>query len=153
MEAYFGIMRDVAIALITGVVASAAYERLVAFWKSRKLRNQFASLQGQYDEYVRTTASQLSKTGGTIRLTYRGGTKFTTDANNSEGKRVWHGELFMREDAGVLGAGFYSYDSKDDTGVHSVIYNPELDQFDVSGQNMSHPEGAKDFKMIWRRKQ
>ncbi len=57
----------------------------------------------------------------------------------------------MREEAGVLGSGFYSYDGRDDTGVLSVTYNPELNQFDVAGENTSHPNGMK-FKMIWKRK-
>jgi hypothetical protein len=152
MDCYFGIAKDVLIGLITGVVASWTYERLVAIRKSRDLRNQFETLEGGYEEYARNPGSELIKTGGIISLTYRGGTKFSIDASNPEGKRMWHGELFMRADAGVLGAGFYSYDGKDDTGVHNVIYNPELKQFDVAGENTSHPEGV-EFKMIWKRKQ
>jgi len=145
-------MKDVAIGLITGVFASATYEHFVASRKSRELRNQFEGLQGKYDEYVRHPGSKLIETRGIITLTYLGRTKFTIDATNPEDKRVWHGELFMREDAGVIGAGFYTYDCKDDMGIHRVIFNPELNQFDVSGENTSHPEG-EIFKMVWKRKQ
>jgi hypothetical protein len=149
----YGIIKEVAVGLITGVIASATYEWLVASRKSRALRTQFAGLQGKYDEYVRNPGSKLAGTGATITLTYQGRTKFAVDATNSEGMRVWHGELFMREDAEVLGAGFYAYDSQDNTGIHRVIHIPMLKQFDVSGDNMSHPEGVKDFKMVWKRKQ
>ena len=100
----------------------------------------------------RNVGSTLDKTGGTITVTYRGGTKFDTVATDSQGKRIWHGELFMREEAGVVGEGFYSYDNQDDTGIHRVIYNPVLNHFNVSGENTSSPEGARDFKMIWERK-
>jgi hypothetical protein len=120
-------------------------------YKSRQLSNQFGRQQGKYDEYRREPGSKLIKTGGTIALVYRGQTKFTSEGTNLQGKREWHGQLFMREEAGVIGAGFYSYHDKDDTGIHRVIYNPELDQFDVSGENTSHPEGKKDFKMVWKR--
>lgn len=148
-----GIMKDVAVGLITGVIASATYERLVSWRKSRALRAQFAGLQGKYDEYVRNPGSKLAGTGGTITLAYQTRTRFTVAATNSEDKRVWHGELFMREDAEVLGAGFYAYDSQDNTGIHRVIHIPALKQFDVSGENTSHPEGVKDFKMVWKRRQ
>ena len=151
MDTLCGIMKDAAIGLITGLGASATYEKLVAWRKSRELRKQFGGLQGRYAEYVRNPGSKLTETRGTITLTYQGRTKFTTDATSFEGKRVWHGELFMREEAGVIGAGFYSYDGHDNTGIHRVIYNPELNQFDVSGENTSHPEGVKDFKMVWKR--
>lgn len=150
MDTVLGIIKDVAIGLITGIVASAAYEWFMASRKSRDLRNQFGALRGKYAEYVRNPGSKLTETRGTITLAYQARTKFTIDATSVEGKRVWHGELFMREEAGVIGAGFYSYDGKDDTGILRTIYNPELNQFDVSGENTSHPEGKK-FKMVWKR--
>jgi hypothetical protein len=122
----------------------------MAWRKSNELSRQFKWLQGDYHEYVRNPGSRQAETRGTITLTYQGGTKFTVVARTLAGKQEWHGELFMREEAGVLGAGFYAYDSYDDTGIHTVIYNPTLKQFDVSGENTSHPEG-KDFKMVWKR--
>lgn len=146
-----GIVSDVLIALATGIVASATYEWFVSLRVARALRLQFGCLEGRYSENVRQPGSKVAETGGVITLKYCGETKLTVDATNSRGKREWQGELFMRSDAGVLGAGFYSYLGKDDTGIHRVIYNPGLKQFDVSGENTSHPEGVKDFKMIWKR--
>jgi hypothetical protein len=146
-----GIIKDIAIGLFTGVVASATYEKFVASRKSRVLKNQFGPLQGKYDEYVRNPGSGLAGTRGTITLKYADQTKFIVDGKTSAGKREWHGEIFMREEAGVIGTGFYSYDGQDNAGIHRVIYNPELDQFDVSGENTSHPEGVKDFKMVRKR--
>jgi hypothetical protein len=145
------IMKDVAVGLFTGVVASATYEWFVASRKSRSLKNQFGPLQGKYAEYVRNPGSKLTETRGTITLSYAGRTKFVVEATTFEGKREWHGEIFMREEAGVIGTGFYSYDAQDNAGIHRVIYNSVLDQFDVSGENTSHPEGVKDFKMVWKR--
>lgn len=146
-----GIIKDVAVGLFTGVVASAAYEWFVASRKSRALRKQFGPLQGTYSEYVRNPGSNLAGTGGTITLAYAGQTKFAVAGTTSQGKLEWHGEIFMREEAGVIGTGFYSYDGQDNSGIHRVIYNPMLAQFDVSGENTSHPEGVKDFKMVWKR--
>jgi len=56
----------------------------------------------------------------------------------------------MKEEAGVLGAGFYSHTTRDDTGIHEVVYNPALGHFNVSGQSTSHAIG-KRFKMVWLR--
>jgi hypothetical protein len=147
----YGIVKDVLVGLITGVAASATYEWFVASRKSRVLKNQFGPRQGKYDEYTRNPGSKLAGTGGTITLTYAERTKFLVEGTTSQGKWEWHGEIFMREEAGVIGTGFYSYDGQDNAGIHRVIYNPELDQFDVSGENTTHPEGAKDFKMVWKR--
>jgi hypothetical protein len=135
----------------TGVAASATYEWFVASRKSRALKNQFKPFEGEYAQYTRNPGSNPAGTGGTITLEYAGQTKFVVQGTTSAGKREWHGEIFMREEAGVIGTGFYSYDGKDDAGIHRVIYNPELDQFDVSGENTTHPQGAKDFKMVWKR--
>jgi hypothetical protein len=148
----YGIIKDVLVGLTTGVAASYTYEWFVASRRSRELKKQFERLQGKYAEYERKTGSTLTETRGTITLTYQGRTKFTIDATSFEGKRVWRGELFMREEAGVIGAGFYSYDGQDDTGILRVIHNPVLNQIDVSGENKSHPEGVRDFKMVWKRK-
>jgi hypothetical protein len=112
--------------------------------------HRFGGFGGIYDEFVRLPGIAPRATGGTIRLVYCGGTKFTTEAHDSNGVRFWHGELFMREEAPVLGEGFYSHDARDDTGTHSVLYNPEAKQFNVSGANTSQLEGVKDFKMIWK---
>jgi hypothetical protein len=151
MEPFSGIIKDVAVGLTTGLAASAMYEWLVSSRKSRELKNQFSPLAGSYAEYVRSPGSKLAETRGVITLTYGGQTRFIVEAIPSAGKREWHGELFMREEAGVIGTGFYSYDHQDNSGIHRVIYNPELGQFDVSGENTSHPEGVKDFKMVWKR--
>ena len=147
-----GLTKDVIVGLATGVFASAMYEYLVARRKSRRLKDRFDFLTGTYNEYARGSRSQLTS-GGTITLEYCGDTKFTTAGINSKGEREWQGEIFMRQDAGALGEGFYSYLGKDDAGFHKVMYNPELKQFDVSGENTSDPEGVKDFKMIWKRRQ
>jgi hypothetical protein len=131
------IATDIAIALITGFVASFFYEKFVAWRRYRELKAGFEWLHGRYDEHARE-GSKLVATRWTITLTYRGqlpkpfkfipacGTKFATEAKDSDGKREWYGELVMREDAAVVGEGFYVYDSKDDVGVHRVIYNPKL---------------------------
>jgi hypothetical protein len=47
----------------------------------------------------------------------------------------------MKEEAGVLGAGFYSHTTRDDTGIHEVVYNPALGHFNVSGQKRAMPSG------------
>ena len=53
----------------------------------------------------------------------------------------------MREDAAIVGDGFYVYDFKDDVGVFRMIYNPDRKQFDVSGElTTSNTDGVKDFK-------
>ncbi|MGF7179117.1 hypothetical protein HDF11_000597 [Tunturiibacter psychrotolerans] len=47
---------------------------------------------------------------------------------------------------------YYRYTKGDENGIHRIIHMPNLDQFDVSGENRSHPNGVKGFKMIWKRK-
>lgn len=146
------LIRDVALAIGTGIIASAAYERLTAWTKDRRLRHQFSRLAGEYYEAERQLGGAASETGGTVKLTYKGGTQFRTEGIASSGALLWHGEIFMREEAGVLGAGYYSYIEGDDTGIHRVVYNPESKHFNVSGENTSHVEGKRDFKMLWKRK-
>lgn len=116
----YGITKDVVVGLFTGVVASAAYEGFVASRKARAVKNQFEPLQGKYSEYVREPGSKLAGTGGTITLGYAGLTKFVVEGMTSHGKREWHGEILMSEEAGVIGTGFYSYDGQDNSGIHSV---------------------------------
>jgi hypothetical protein len=102
MEPLCGIIKDVAVGLTTGLAASAMYEWLVASRKSRALKNEFAPLAGRYAEYVRDPGSKLAETGGIITLMYDGQTKFLVEATPLAGEREWHGELFMREEAGLL---------------------------------------------------
>jgi hypothetical protein len=146
------IFREIFIAFITAVVATYVYELCRDRRWQRRLRTQFGPLEGDYDEYERKPGEAMVKTGGVIRLKYCGSTKFTTEAITHGGSLYWHGELFMREEAGVLGEGFYSHLDTDDTGVHSVIYNSKDGHFNVSGSNTSHPEGKQSFKMVWQRK-
>jgi hypothetical protein len=150
MDGCLGILRDVAVGLITGVIASATYETLAAKRQARELRATFGKLQGEYSEWLRKPGSKVSKTGGTVTLTYCGGRKFTSMATDSNGQQEWEGEFNIGEGSEVLGAGFYKYKNKDDNGIHRVIYISMLKQFDVSGENTSHPDGNKDFKMIWK---
>jgi hypothetical protein len=146
------ILKDVIIGLITGVAASAAYEKLVAFRRDRALKAKFGGLQGEYAELLRTPNSKITLTGGTITVAYLGGRKFSTRATNDRGQQEWHGEFSMSDGTDVLGTGFYQYINRDDNGIHRIVYISTLKQFDVSGENTSHPEGVKDFKIIWKRK-
>jgi hypothetical protein len=145
-------LRNAVISLLTGVGASVAASFVYAgmvFWnRERRLRRDFSPLAGEYREAVRHT--EPTPTGGKVRLTYCGGTKLRTEALTQTGAMLWQGEIFMREEAGVLGAGYYSYKDQDDTGTHQVIYNPSLKQFNVSGQNTSK-ENGRTFKMVWQR--
>jgi hypothetical protein len=111
---------------------------------------QFSQLEGEYQETERDVGGTPHPTPGKVILTYCGGAKFKTKGVMQNGDLLWEGELFMNEEAGVLGAGFYSHTTLDDTGIHEVVYNPALRHFNVSGQNTSHTNGRK-FKMVWRR--
>jgi hypothetical protein len=139
---------DIFIAIVTGVVASFMYEQLVSWRRDRRLRAEFSKWQGTYHEIVWNAENVLASTGGSVRLTYCGGTKFTTEGIDKKGNVLWHGEIFMREEAGVLGAGYYSYVKNDDTGIHQVIYNSKRQRFNVSGENTNRPDGKK-FHMVW----
>jgi hypothetical protein len=146
------LVRDIFIAIVTGlfasVIASFIYQMLISRRREKRLRRQFAGLAGEYQETGRDAGA--TPTGGTVKLTYFGGTKFKTEGITHNGVVYWHGEIFMMEEAGILGAGYYSHTTSDDTGIHEVIYNPALEHFNVSGQNTSHPDGRK-FKMVWQR--
>jgi len=146
------VLGNLLLGLVSGIAASMMYARLITARKARELRKQFGHLEGTYEEFVRNATMAPSRTRGTITLRYTGGTGFTTEAVGGDGKTFWHGELFMREDARILGEGYYSHIGRDDTGLHHVIYNPTDGHFNVSGENTSHPNGVKDFKTIWRRK-
>lgn len=143
-------LRDIFLAIVTGLVASFIYERLVSWRRDNRLRQQFSGLEGEYQEAERNGETPPINTGGTVKLTYCGGTKFKTEGIMLNGTVHWQGEIFMREEAGVLGAGYYSHTTRDDTGIHEIVYNSALEHFDVSGQNTSHTNGRK-FKMVWRR--
>jgi hypothetical protein len=136
--------------LFTGIVASACYEWLVARRKANSLRAKFAFLDGDYEEKHRIEA-QGFPTGGRVRVSYCGGSKFLTQGIHKDGHQEWHGEIFMDQEAAVLGEGFYSHNDKDDTGIHRVIYNPTEKHFNVAGRNTSQSNGAR-FNMIWQRR-
>ena len=142
----------VAVSVITGLAASAAYQLMAFLVQKGRMRSRFAHFEGKYEEFVRQAGASPKSTGGMIVLTYEGATKFKTEAFDGSGRRFWRGEIFMRPEVPVLGEGFYSHDGRDDTGIHRVLFNPEANHFNVSGANTSHPEGVKDFKTIWRRK-
>jgi hypothetical protein len=144
-------LRNVLLAVITGVVASFLYERLVSWRRDSRLRRQFSDLQGEYQEAERIGEAPPHNTGATVKLIYMGGTRFKTEGVTQRGQTHWQGEIFMREEAGVLGLGYYSHTNRDDTGIHEVVYNPALGHFNVSGQNTSHTNGKK-FKMVWKRR-
>jgi hypothetical protein len=143
---------NIVIALVTGIftslMASFFYAKFTSRIRDKRLREQFSKLAGTYKEAERKSLSDPVATTGTVRLTYCGGTKFTTEGIKQNGQLLWNGELFMNEQAGVLGAGFYSHTDRDDTGIHEVVYNPVLRHFNVSGQNTSHVDGKK-FKTVW----
>jgi hypothetical protein len=149
---WLGLLKDGAVGLVTGVAASVTYEKLTAVRRESELRKTFGGLQGQYDELVKKLGAEISTTGGTISLTYCGGRKFTTLATTASGEKLWEGEINIGQDTDVLGAGYYRHLNSDNNGIHRIIYMPKLGQFDVSGENTSHPDGVKDFKMIWKRK-
>lgn len=135
----------------TGLLASVAYQFMTFLYLRTKLRREFRPYAGEYDEFWRTPNGTPVPTGVIIHLTYSGKTKFKTEAFKMN-ERFWSGEIFMREEVPVLGEGFYSHIGRDDTGVHSVLYNPEARHFNVSGANTSHPEGLKSFKTVWKRR-
>ena len=146
-----GLAKDVLLALATGVVASGMYEYLVARRKANFFRDTFQALQGDYREKSWREGGPQEPTGGVIRLKYCGSNKLKTEGITSNGQTLWHGELFMREDAHVLGAGFYSYNEEHDVGFHEVIHDPNIRSFYVTGENRSHPGRSREFKMIWER--
>jgi hypothetical protein len=152
MNDWSGLPKDLLVGLLTGIVASASYEKLAAMRRDRELRARFSGLAGDYTELRRFAESKTISTGGTIRLTYLGGRKFSTLATTKEGKQFWKGEISFNDDSDVIGSGFYQHIDRDDNGIHRVVHIATLKQFDVSGENTSHPEGVKDFKMIWKLK-
>jgi hypothetical protein len=137
--------------IASGVAASAAYEKWMALRRDRELKAKFGGLQGEYAELLRTN-SKITPTGGTVTVAYLGGRRFSTRATNHRGQQAWDGEFNMSDGADVLGTGFYQYINQDNNGIHRMVYISTLKQFDVSGENTSHPDGVKDFKTIWKRK-
>jgi hypothetical protein len=152
MDCWSGLLKDLLIGLLTGVAASASYEKLAAMRRSSELKTRFAGLAGEYAELLRSPGSKVTPTGGTITLTYFGGRKFSTLATTKDGKEFWKGEISFSDDSDVIGSGFYQHIGRDDNGIHRVVHIATLKQFDVSGENTSHPDGVKDFKIIWRLK-
>jgi hypothetical protein len=146
------LVKDIAVGLGTGLVASYSYEHFVSRRRAAKLRQQFGVLEGQYQEFKRLPETGLSLTKGIITLRYLGDKRFATSGTNAAENEHWRGEIAFDSPSGLLGDGYYSYDDRDDVGIHRVIYNSTLLQFDVSGENTSHPYGVKDFKMAWKRK-
>jgi hypothetical protein len=144
---------SIAIALVTGVftslMASFFYATFTSLARDKRLREELSKLEGEYQEFERDAEGIPQPSTGRVILTYCGGTKFKTHGVMQNGELLWEGELFMNEEAGVLGTGFYSHTTRDDTGIHHVVYNPASRHLNVSGQNTSHTNGKK-FKMVWR---
>jgi hypothetical protein len=134
--------------VLTSLLASFFYARFTSRIRDQRLREQFSTLAGEYQETERNAQGFPVATGGRVVLTYCGGTKFRTKGVKLNGELLWEGELFMNEAAGVLGRGFYSHTTRDDTGIHQVVHNPTSGHFNVSGENTSHANGRK-FKMAW----
>lgn len=134
--------------VLTSLMASFFYAKFASRIRDQRLRDQFSKLAGEYQETERNAHGFPIGTGGRVTLTYCGGTKFKTKGLMQNGELLWEGELFMSEEAGVLGRGFYSHTTRDDTGIHQVVHNPVSGHFNVSGENTSHANGRK-FKMAW----
>jgi hypothetical protein len=144
----WGIVTALVTGLLTSLMASFFYSRFTSRARELRLREQFADLAGEYQETERNAQGFPVATGGKVVLTYCGGTRFKTKGVMLNGELLWEGELFMSEEAGVLGRGFYSHTTRDDTGIHQVVHNPASGHLNVSGENTSHADGRK-FKMAW----
>jgi hypothetical protein len=102
------------------MVAAFFFAKLMLWNRQREFRSRFKHLDGKYEENIRINEKTVM-TGGTVVLKYTTLNRFKLSAITADNVELWRGELVMREDAAVVGGGYYTYAGKDDTGVFGLV--------------------------------